>query len=142
MTTAREYLRVSQDRTGHLQSPDEQHADNERAGQAHGFTLGKPYREANGVSASRYSTRARDAFGELSADLRKGRFGADVLVLWESSRGSRKVGEWVTLIEACEAAGVKVHVTTHGRTYDPANARDRRSLLEDAVDSEYESGMA
>ena len=26
------------------------------------------------------------------------------------------------------------------RTYDPANGRDRRSLLEDAVDSEFESG--
>ncbi len=27
----------------------------------------------------------------------------------------------------------------HGRLYDPAVARDRRSLLEDAVDAEYES---
>ena len=60
--------------------------------------------------------------------------------LWESSRGSRKVGEWVTLIELCEQYGVNIHVTTHNRTYDPANGRDRRSLLEDAVDSEYESG--
>jgi site-specific DNA recombinase len=30
-------------------------------------------------------------------------------------------------------------VTTHGRSYEPGNGRDRRSLLEDAVDSEYES---
>jgi len=29
--------------------------------------------------------------------------------------------------------------TTHGRTYDPANPRDRRMLQEDAVDSEYET---
>jgi site-specific DNA recombinase len=62
------------------------------------------------------------------------------LWLWESSRGSRKVGEWVTLIELCEQQQVKIHVTTHNRTYDPSNGRDRRSLLEDAVDSEYESG--
>jgi site-specific DNA recombinase len=34
---------------------------------------------------------------------------------------------------------VKIYVTTHDRLYDPANPRDRRSLLEDAVDSEYES---
>ena len=60
--------------------------------------------------------------------------------LWESSRGSRRVGEWVTLIELCEQQQVKIHVTTHNRTYDPSNGRDRRSLLEDAVDSEYESG--
>jgi hypothetical protein len=46
----------------------------------------------------------------------------------------------VTLIELCEQQRVRIHVTTHGRTYDPANSRDRRTLLEDAVDSEYESG--
>jgi DNA invertase Pin-like site-specific DNA recombinase len=74
------------------------------------------------------------------ADLGAGRFGADLLVLWESSRGSRQVSEWVALLEACEAASVRIHVTSHGHTYDPARPRDRRSLLEDALDSEYESG--
>ncbi|MGH2670188.1 MAG: recombinase family protein, partial [bacterium] len=90
-------------------------------------------------SASRYSKRARDDFDQLTADLRAERFGADVLVLWESSRGSRKVGEWVELIDLCEERGVRIAVTTHARIYEPGNARDRRSLLEDAVDSEYES---
>ena len=55
-----------------------------------------------------------------------GRFGADVLTLWESDHGTRKVGEWVALIETCEKAGVEIAVTTHGRCYDPANPRDRR----------------
>lgn len=137
---AREYLRVSQDRSGRLQSPAEQHADNERAAGSNGWMLGDPYAEIGAVSASRYSVKARAAFDDLRADLDAGTFGARVLILWESSRGSRKVGEWVDLIESCEAAGVLVHVTTHARTYDPGNARDRRSLLEDAVDSEYESG--
>ena len=59
--------------------------------------------------------------------------------MWESSRGSRKVGEWVQLIDLCEQRGVTIFVTTHGREYRPGNARDRRTLLEDAVDSEYES---
>lgn len=49
------------------------------------------------------------------------------------------MGEWVTLIELCEDRAVRIYVTTHGRMYDPSNPRDRRSLLEDAVDSEYES---
>ena len=57
-------------------------------------------------------------------------------------RGSRKVGEWVELIESCEKAGVKIAVTTHGRCYALSNPRDRRSLLEDAVDSEYESAKS
>lgn len=34
---------------------------------------------------------------------------------------------------------MKIWVTTHGRLYDPTNARDRRSLHEDAVDAEFES---
>ena len=64
------------------------------------------------------------------------------MVIWESSRGSRRVGEWASLLDKLEDAGIKVHVATHGRTYDPANHRDRRTLMEDAVDSEYESGKA
>lgn len=137
-TSAREYLRVSLDRSGRARSVDEQHTDNQRAADDRGVALGKPY-EDNNVSASRYTTKTRDDFALLLADLMAGRFGADELWLWESSRGSRKVGEWVELIDACEAAGVGIWVTTHGRLYDPTNGRDRRSLLEDAVDSEYES---
>jgi site-specific DNA recombinase len=136
---AREYLRVSQDRSGRERSPEEQHADNERACKARGLVLGVSYREAGSASASRYSTKSRKEFKRLLEDLEAGEFGAEVLVLWESSRGSRRVGEWVTLIELCEEQGVTIFVTTHEREYDPANARDRRSLLEDATDSEYES---
>ena len=91
------------------------------------------------MSASRYSKKARDGFAELMADLDSGRFGASVLIIWESSRGSRRAGEWCDLIDVCAERGVLIHVTTHGRTYDPTNGRDRRTLQEDAVDSEYES---
>jgi site-specific DNA recombinase len=135
----REYLRVSYDRSGRERSQDEQHTENARACAERGIGLGPAYREAGSASASRYARKTRDDFQRLLTDLETGRFGADVLVLWESSRGSRKVGEWVTLIELCETEHVSIMVTTHGREYDPANARDRRSLLEDAVDSEYES---
>jgi hypothetical protein len=58
----------------------------------------------------------------------------------ESSRGSRKVSEWCQLIEACEAAGVKIHVTTAEHTYDPANAHDVKTLIDDANDAQYDSG--
>ena len=129
--TGREYLRVSSDKSGRLRSPEEQHADNERAGQQHGFILAEPYAENEAVSASRYGTKTRGEFGRLVADLEAGRFGADLLLLWESSRGSRKVSEWERLIEACEASGTRIHVTTHARTYDCRNARDRRSLREE-----------
>lgn len=137
--TAREYLRVSLDKSGRARSITEQHADNEREADAYGWTLGEPYSADASISASRYSRKVRGDFAKLLADLEGGRFGASVLILWEPSRGSRKVSEWCQLIELCERWRVSIHVTTHGRTYDPTNARDRRSLQEDAVDSEYET---
>lgn len=130
----REYLRVSA--SGERSIP-EQHEDNSRAAGREGVTLGQPYQDQG--SASRYARRSRDDFDRLIDDLKNDQFGAQLLWLWESSRGSRRVGEWVTLIELCEERSVCVFVTTHGRAYDPADPRDRRSLLEDAVDSEYES---
>lgn len=139
LKSAREYLRVSADDTGELESPQQQHEVNQRHADRNGWTLGEPYAEATAVSASRYSKKRRDAFGRLVADIEGGTFGAQVLILWESSRGSRRVGEWVSLIEACEDAGIVIYVTAHSRVYDPAEDRDRRSLLEDAVDSEWES---
>ncbi len=119
-----------------MKSPAQQHEDNERACAAHRITLGQPYREGRAVSASRYSTDVRDDFDRLMTDLRSGEFGADVLVLWESSRGSRRVLEWVTMLDLLEWQGILVFVTTHGRLYDPANPRDRRGLIDDANDSE------
>lgn len=131
---AREYLRVSV--KGDRSIP-EQHDENVRAAAREGVSLGTPYQDQG--SASRYATKGRDDFDRLLDDLKSDQFDADLLWLWESSRGSRRVGEWVTLIELCEDRAVRIYVTTHGRTYDPSNPRDRRSLLEDAVDSEYES---
>jgi DNA invertase Pin-like site-specific DNA recombinase len=137
--SAREYLRVSHDRSGQEKSNDEQHDDNLAAAAAFGVeSFGMPYRDTG--SASRHTTKRRSRFADLLTDLESGDFGADVLVLWESSRGSRKVSEWCQLIELCESAGVMIGVTTHKRLYDPTNERDRRTLQEDAVDSEYESG--
>ena len=136
ITLAREYRRISRELGGH--SIDEQADDNRRAADAHGWVLGAPYADPD-RSASRYATRERDDFRRLVGDLESGTFGAEILILWESSRGSRRVGEWDRLLGLCERRDVKIHVTSHGRTYDPANHRDRRTLLEDAVDSAYES---
>lgn len=133
---AREYLRVSEAGLG--RSTDEQHTENVEATEEQGWTLGEPYEDSD-FSASRFARKARPDYAKLISDLETGRFGAGVLILWESSRGSRRTGEWVTLIELCEDQGVKIWVTTHGRLYDPANHRDRKSLLEDAIGSEYAS---
>ncbi|MFF7900006.1 recombinase family protein [Streptomyces sp. NPDC007920] len=139
---AREYRRLS-DRKGGT-SIKRQGSDNRAAADENGWTLGEPYID-DGLSASKFARKRRDDFEELVADLKSGptgresRFGADILMLWESSRGSRQVGEWVSFIELCEAKKVRIWVTTHERLYDPANGRDRKALIDDAVDSEYES---
>lgn len=134
---AREYLRVSYDRSGRERSPEEQHGDNQRAADARGWALGQPYRDKG--SASRYATKVRQDFERLVTDLEQGAFDANVLILWESSRGARRMSEWVRLIELCEERSVRIFVTSDGKIYDPADPRDRRSLLEDGVDAEFES---
>jgi len=138
--SVREYLRVSRDRSGEGKSPDQQHDENLAAILRQGWILhpGEPYRDTD-RSASRYAKKQREDFKRLIDDLESGDFGADILAIWESSRGSRRVGEWVDLVDLCKERKVQIWVTTHGRLYDPKNARDRRSLLEDAVDAEYES---
>ncbi|HEV8528264.1 MAG TPA: recombinase family protein, partial [Actinomycetes bacterium] len=74
--TAREYLRVSRDESGRLRSPEEQHGDNERAAEAHGWALGAPYVEDGAVSASRYGRKARPGYAALVDDLEADRVGA------------------------------------------------------------------
>ena len=88
--TAREYLRVSADKSGRLRSPEEQHDDNTQHAGREALTLGEPYRETGAVSASRYTDKIREAFATLLAGLDSGRFAADVLILWEPSRGSSR----------------------------------------------------
>lgn len=137
----REFLRVSKDRSGREKSPTQQHDDHVRDAEANGFRLhGSPYREVG--SASKYATKERDEFPRLIADLQAGRFGADGLAMWEGSRGSRRVSEWALLLDLLTEGRKLVWVSTHRRMYDPTNPRDRRTLLEEAVDAEYESGKS
>jgi len=136
---ARAYCRVSEDRSGVSRSTGQQDDVAAVDCRERGWIKGRSYLD-NSKSASRYSRDRREDFEALVADLEGDRFRAQVLWLWESSRGSRRVDEWVRLLDLSELRGVFLWVHTHSRLYDPANPRDRRTLLEDAVDSEYESG--
>ena len=78
---AREYLRVSLDRSGRARSLEEQHADHVRVAGERGWTLvAESYRDES-VSASRYSRKARDGFDALIEDLECDGFGAQVLLM-------------------------------------------------------------
>ncbi|MFI1044995.1 recombinase family protein [Streptomyces griseoruber] len=129
--TGREYLRVSFDHSGEERSNDDQHSDNADAAEELGIMLGHSYRDVG--SASRFAVKERDDFLRLMADLREGSFGADVLQMWEGSRGSRKPREWLDLIEVCQEQGVKILITTHRRIYDLSQWRDRHALQEESL---------
>jgi site-specific DNA recombinase len=61
------------------------------------------------------------------------------LGLWEASRGSRDLGEWVRLLDLCRARGTRIWVFTHRRIYDLSLRRDWRTLAEEGIDAVNES---
>lgn len=87
------------------------------------------------VSASRYSRKSRENWTKLLAMLPT----IGMVILWEPSRGDRTLASWASFLDQCRVYSTKIHAVSHNRTYDPANARDYRSLAEDGVDSAYES---
>jgi DNA invertase Pin-like site-specific DNA recombinase len=119
--------------TAKEKSIDEQTAEGEAICAENRWTvvdvLGDP------ISASRYESRVRANWTKLVDMLST----VDVVVLWEPSRGDRTMASWVAFLDDCREHRVRIHAVSHGRTYDPASPRDRRTLLEDGVDSEYES---
>lgn len=129
--TGREYLRVSQDESGYERSNDDQHDENTDVVADFGITLGEPYRDVG--SASRLATKERLGFTRLMRDLKEDTFGADVLILWENSRGSRQPREWLDLIDVCKLRDVKIFVTNERRLYDLTQWRDSHHLQAESL---------
>jgi DNA invertase Pin-like site-specific DNA recombinase len=139
--TAAEYRRVSKDKSGRMRSPEEQSYENQEEVREQGWRwLPTSYAEEGEASASVFGTVVREGFGSLLEDLRTGAFPADALVLWEPSRGSRQMREWVDLIDALAASGKLLLVTSEQRVYDVRRAKDRRDLQDAANEAEYYSG--
>lgn len=137
-------VRVSEDRSGRLRSNAEQLADNDevlakRAKREHRpWVLGRVYDDGEG-SASEHQRKRRVTFDGLVADLESGRFSANVLAVWEISRGSRQVDEWVKLIRLCTQLGVQFLVIGSNTLLDPGDPDDRARLYSAAVAAEIES---
>lgn len=94
----------------------------------------RPYSDE--VSASWFGTKQRGGWAEVLRDVEAGEL--DVLVLWESSRGDRRLTEWSRLLDTAKERGVRIHITSHERTYDLAVSRDWKTLAMDGVDSQAE----
>lgn len=128
------YNRVSNDRKGQSKSIPEQNLENLAVIEDNGWDDGGEY--ADPGSASRFTTKLRKEWERLLTDLKASP--PDVLVMWEPSRGTRRLTVWSTLLETCRNLKVKIHITSHHETYDLNNPRHWRTLAEDGVDAEYE----
>lgn len=93
----------------------------------------------NDRSASKFATKARKNWDRMLADVEAGRL--DILVVWESSRGSREFEDWAKFLKLMERHAVLFHVISHERTYDPRNHRDWELLAQDGVKSAAESNL-
>ena len=94
MTVADAYLRKSNKDDG--RSVASQEKDYRDDCEREGLTPGRIFADPD-KSASRYARKPRPDYAELVEHIRSG--GCELLSLWEASRGSRKLGEWVDLID-------------------------------------------
>jgi len=119
MTAADIYGRKSTDDRG--KSVSDQLTEAQEVIEEHGWTPGRIFTDDN-RSASRFARKKRENFAELLAHIESG--GCELLILWESSRGSRRLA-----------------VVSHGRTYDCRISRDWKILATDGVDAHAESNL-
>lgn len=131
------YNRVSDDRKGRSKSPQEQNEENLAAVADEGWIVAAAYTEPDSASASRFARKAREEWERLTADLAARKL--DVVVVWETSRSSRRMAPFVDLLDVCRDSDVLIHVTSAERTYDPRKWGDRKALLNDGIDAEGES---
>ncbi|MGH2868234.1 MAG: recombinase family protein [Solirubrobacteraceae bacterium] len=137
---ARDLVRVSKDRYGRQRSPEDQHSDHVRSAEAMGWTLAGPSYQDVG-SASSYARKKRKDFERLMTDLREDAFGANVLMLWENSRGSRRESEWIELIDLAVQREVVFWIETRGRVLDPGDPFDRAELVKAAAEAALETNL-
>ncbi|TYK45231.1 recombinase family protein [Actinomadura decatromicini] len=130
------YSRVSKDDRNDQRSVSDQDGENRDVCEDEGWEVGEAYCD-NDKSASRFATKQREDWDRLLEDVAIGRF--HVVVLWESSRGDRRLAHWIAFLDTCRDLGVLIHITSHERTYDPGKRRDYKTLAEEGMDSADDS---
>lgn len=116
------YTRVSHDASGRGRSVAEQEEECRAVAAEHGWTVRQVVSDVS-IGASRHSAvKSRPGFEQLAHVLRRG----DVLVVWESSRLTRKLGEYLAMRELCESRHVLLCVGDE--ITDFSKSSDRFSL--------------
>lgn len=104
---------------------------------AQGIDLGRVFVDPD-LSASRYAKKPRPDYALLLAYIRSG--GCQMVSLWEASRGSRQLAEWVDFIDLCRDQRVPIRVFSDGgRTYEPWRRGDYKTLVNEGMDAHDES---
>lgn len=126
------YVRVSSDQNRGRSVQDQERecralcADN-------GWTVRDVYRD-NDIGASRFSGKERPGWEKLKSELQSG----DILAVWEASRATRDMDEFMKL----RVLGVGLGLTlaySSGDVIDMSTPEGRKRATNDAVDSEYET---
>lgn len=92
------------------------------------------------LSASRYARKDRPDYAALLAHVAAGE--SEGIWLWEGTRGSRQMGEWVALLDLCREHRVLLRVYGGGGddavTFRPWVQRDREALIRMGMGAEGE----
>ncbi|GGN39877.1 DNA invertase Pin-like site-specific DNA recombinase [Actinoplanes campanulatus] len=104
---------------------------------AEGLTPGRVFADPD-LSASRYSSKQRPDFEALTEHIQNQR--CEMVSLWETSRGTRRMIEWVRFLDLCRDMGVLIRIFDEDdpATYDPRRPRDREALLKEGIKAESE----
>ncbi len=131
------YNRASSDKTGQRVSVRSQETENRAWCDREGWDVVAVVSDSD-RSATRFATREREGYREVREGLADGRWGrVDVLVMWESSRGQRRMDGYLELRDLCVAHDVRL--AYRGRIYDLTEGDDRFSTGLDALLDEREA---
>jgi len=119
-------------------SVESQDAEINSCGEDLGVNLIEVYVD-NNASASEHATKPRDDWGRLLADVGAGKY--KLIILWDASRGSRDLIDWVAFLKLLRDQAMLVHLITHNRTYDPQNSRDWKILVQEGVEAHSQASM-
>lgn len=132
------YCRVSNDRRNEQKSVGEQEKELRELARSRGWRVRHVFCD-NGVSASRFTRKARPGWNDAKDAIAKG--GIDMLVAWDSNRTARDPKETEAFIGIIREQ--HANVCLGGTVYDPSNADQMMTLRINAVmDAHYSEKLS